>query len=116
MAANQVTLHQLLKTMVEADGTDLHVTTNTPPQIRVHGKLMKLQVDLGSESRVLVAGISKEYESADLLGRQIVMVANLEPARLMGIESQGMVLAASVDGKPVLLRPDDQVPNGTPVR
>ena len=97
--------------------TQLRVETVTEAEpVPPSNKLMKLQVDLGSESRVLVAGISKEYDSSELLGRQIIMVANLEPARLMGIESQGMVLAASVDGKPVLLRPDDPVPNGTPVR
>ena len=79
-------------------------------------KLLKLSVDLGDETRVLVAGIAKDYASEDLLGRQVVVVTNLQPAKLMGVESQGMVLAASVDGKPVLLRPDQAVPDGTPVR
>lgn len=79
-------------------------------------KLLKLSVDLGDETRVLVAGIAKEYPPEDLLGRQIVVVTNLQPAQLMGVESQGMVLAASVDGKPVLLGPDQTVPDGTPVR
>lgn len=79
-------------------------------------KLLKLTVDLGDESRVLVAGIAKDYAPAELLGRQVVMVANLQPARLMGVESQGMILAASVDGKPVLLQPDQEVPNGTSVK
>ena len=79
-------------------------------------KLLKLTVDLGDESRVLVAGIARDYTPAELLGRQVVMVANLQPARLMGVESQGMVLAASVDGKPVLLQPDQEVPNGTSVK
>lgn len=79
-------------------------------------KLLKLSVDLGDETRVLVAGIAKEYPPEDLLGRQIVVVTNLQPAQLMGVESQGMVLAASVDGKPVLLGPDEAVPDGTPVR
>lgn len=79
-------------------------------------KLLKLTVDLGEETRVLVAGIAREYGIDDLLGRQVVMVANLQPVKLMGIESQGMVLAASVDGTPVLLRPDASVPNGTRIR
>ena len=79
-------------------------------------KLLKLTVELGDESRVLVAGIAKEYPAEDLLGRQVVVVTNLQPAKLMGIESQGMVLAASVDGRPVLLRPDQDVPGGTSVR
>ncbi|CAI4032611.1 Methionine--tRNA ligase [Nitrospira tepida] len=57
-------------------------------------KLIKLQVDLGAEQRQIVAGIGKKYEPEQLVGRTIVIVANLKPAKLMGIESQGMVLAA----------------------
>ena len=79
-------------------------------------KLIKLTVDLGEETRVLVAGIAKDYAAEDLLGRQVVVVTNLQPAKLMGVESQGMVLAASVEGKPVLLQPDQPVPDGTPVK
>jgi methionyl-tRNA synthetase len=79
-------------------------------------KLLKLSVDLGSEQRTLVAGIAEAYEPEALVGKQVVMVANLQPATLMGVESQGMVLAASVDGRPVLLHPDSAVPNGCQVR
>ena len=79
-------------------------------------KLLKLTVDLGGESRVLVAGIAREYPTGELVGRQVVVVTNLEPARLMGVESQGMVLAASDGGRPVLLAPDQPVPDGTPVQ
>ena len=57
-------------------------------------KLLKLQVSLGSEQRQIVAGIGKKYEPETLIGKTIVIVANLKPAKLMGIESQGMVLAA----------------------
>ena len=57
-------------------------------------KFIKLQVDLGSEQRQIVAGIGKKYEPETLIGRRIVIVANLQPRKLMGIESQGMVLAA----------------------
>ena len=67
-------------------------------------KLVKLQVDLGTEQRTIVAGIAEAYEPDSLVGRTIVVVANLKPAKLMGIESNGMVLAASSDaGKPILL-------------
>ena len=67
-------------------------------------KLMKLQVDLGTEQRTIVAGIAEAYQPDSLVGRTIVVVANLKPAKLMGIESNGMVLAASSeDGKPILL-------------
>ena len=57
-------------------------------------KLLKLQVSLGTEQRQIVAGIGKRYEPESLIGKTIVIVANLKPAKLMGIESQGMVLAA----------------------
>jgi len=97
--------------------TELKVATVTAAEpISNSNKLLKLTVDLGNESRILVAGIAREYRTEDLIGRQIVMVANLQPAKLMGIESQGMVLAASVDGTPVLLRPDAPVPNGTSIK
>lgn len=57
-------------------------------------KLLKLQVSVGAEQRQIVAGIGKRYEPESLIGKTIVIVANLKPAKLMGIESQGMVLAA----------------------
>ena len=67
-------------------------------------KLLKLQVDLGREQRVIVAGIAEAYTPEALVGRTIVVVANLKPAKLMGVESNGMVLAASSDtGAPILL-------------
>lgn len=80
-------------------------------------KLIKLKVDVGTEQRTLVAGIADAYESAVLVGRSIVMVANLQPATLMGVESDGMVLAASEEGgRPVLLTLDQPLPPGTRVR
>lgn len=69
-------------------------------------KLLKLKVDLGSETRQILAGIAKHYAPEDLIGRTIVVVANLAPAKLMGLESQGMVLAASTaDGRLALVSP-----------
>ena len=80
-------------------------------------KLVKLSIDVGSEQRTLVAGIAEAYEPEALVGRTIVMVFNLKPAKLMGIESNGMVLAASPDGgKPTLVGFDQDVPPGTRVR
>jgi len=74
-------------------------------------RLLVLRVDLGGEERQLVAGIRAHYDPAALVGRQVVVVANLEPARLRGVESQGMVLAATDpdSNRIVLLRPDDVV-------
>ncbi|MCH9648011.1 MAG: methionine--tRNA ligase [Deltaproteobacteria bacterium] len=82
-------------------------------------KLLKLTVDLGEVgggTRTVIAGIAKAYSPEELVGQQVVVVANLKPAKLMGLESNGMVLAASVDGKPVVVRPSVPVPDGTQVR
>ena len=79
-------------------------------------KLLKLQVDIGTEQRQILAGIAKMYQPEQLVGRQIVIVANLEPRALMGFQSQGMLLAASGENGPVLLRPDNEVPSGTEIR
>jgi methionyl-tRNA synthetase len=79
-------------------------------------RLLVLRVDVGGEERQLVAGIRAHYEPAALVGRQVVVVANLEPARLRGVESQGMVLAAADGDRVVLLRPDDAVAPGAGVR
>ncbi len=78
-------------------------------------RLMVLKIDLGSEERQLVAGIKEHYAAEDLIGRQIVVVANLEPAKLRGIESQGMLLAASDDDKIVILNPEKPVAPGAKV-
>jgi methionyl-tRNA synthetase len=76
-------------------------------------KLLKLEVDIGHETRTVVAGIARLYAPEDLVGKTVILVANLKPAKLMGIRSEGMVLAA-VDGKDgsvaVIDRP---VPPGT---
>ena len=79
-------------------------------------RLLVLRVDLGGEERQLVAGIRAHYDPAGLVGRQVVVVANLEAAKLRGVESQGMVLAASDGDRVVLLRPDDPVVPGAVVR
>ncbi len=79
-------------------------------------KLVKLQVDLGSESRQVVAGIAESYEPGALVGKTIVLVVNLKPAKLMGVESNGMVLAGSIDGKAVLCTFDADVASGTKVK
>ena len=81
-------------------------------------RLVVLRVDLGGEERQLVAGIRAHYDPASLVGRQVVVVANLAPAMLRGVESNGMVLAAAdeASGKVVLLRPDEAVAAGSVVR
>jgi methionine--tRNA ligase beta chain len=79
-------------------------------------KLIKLQVDLGDEQRQVVAGIAETYAPESLVGKKVALVANLKPAKLMGVESNGMVLAASLDGKAVLISFDADVPAGTKIK
>ena len=80
-------------------------------------KLMRLEVDLGSETRTLVAGIAETYDADALVGRHVAVVANLKPAKLMGVESNGMVLAASPEhGRPMLVAFDEPPPPGSRVR
>ncbi len=80
-------------------------------------RLVKLQVDIGREKRQLVAGIAEAYEPEALVGKTIIVVANLQPARLRGVESQGMLLAASPEGgKPILATFETEVPPGAKVR
>ena len=80
-------------------------------------KLLKLSVDVGTEQRTVVAGIAESYEPEALVGRTIAIVFNLQPAKLMGIESNGMVLAASPDGgKAVLVSFEEPLAPGTRVR
>jgi methionine--tRNA ligase beta chain len=78
-------------------------------------KLMVLQIDLGTEQRQILAGIRNHYTPEELIGRQIVVVANLEPAKLRGLESQGMLLAASDEGRIIILSPEKTVQSGAKV-
>jgi methionine--tRNA ligase beta chain len=86
-------------------------------------KLLKLKVDLGSDPatagqdiRTIVAGIAKDYKPQSLIDKQLVILTNLEPRTIRGIESQGMILAAVVEEKAVILKPAKKVPSGTKVR
>ena len=85
---------------------------------RIEGsdKLIKLKVDLGQEVRQIVAGIAQFYDPGYLLNKELVILANLESRKLMGVESQGMVLAADVGGKPIILIPEKEIPPGSIVR
>jgi len=78
-------------------------------------KLLKLKVDLGTEQRQLVAGVAQEYAPEKLVGKKIAIIVNLEPAVIRGVESQGMVLAAEVDGKAVFAFYPDDVPAGSKI-
>ncbi len=80
-------------------------------------KLLKLVVDFGSEQRQIMSGIAEYYPDPSVLfGKQMPFIINLEPRKLRGYESQGMILAASGDGRPVLLHPEIEVPPGSIVK
>jgi len=79
-------------------------------------KLLKLEVELGEEKRTIVAGIAKSYSPEDICGKQIIVVANLKPAKLMGVQSQGMLLAAVSDDATTIATIEKTVPTGIPVK
>ncbi len=87
-------------------------------RVRGADKLLRLEVDIGSEVRQVVAGIAKAYEPEKLIGRKVVIVANLQPRKLRGLESNGMIVAASVgdDGQPVLATFLEDVPAGAKLK
>jgi methionyl-tRNA synthetase len=80
-------------------------------------KLLKLTVNAGDPTpRTIVAGIAEYYAPADLVGKKVVVVANLEPAKLMGVESNGMLLAGSVEGRLAVTVLDRDLPPGARVK
>lgn len=82
-------------------------------KVKKSSKLLKLQLDIGIETRQVVSGIAKYYTPDELVGKKVIMIANLKPAKLMGIESQGMILAASNENQLVLATIDKDIPVGT---
>ena len=79
-------------------------------------KLLKLSLELGSETRTVVSGIAKHYKPEELVGKNVIMIANLKPVKLRGIMSEGMILAASEGDKLVLSTVDSDIPSGSEVR
>ncbi|NLM09946.1 MAG: methionine--tRNA ligase [Clostridiaceae bacterium] len=82
-------------------------------KVKKSEKLLKLQLDIGVETRQVVSGIAKYYTPEELIGKKVIMIANLKPAKLMGIESQGMILAASNENDLVLATVDGDIPVGS---
>ncbi|MBD3346884.1 MAG: methionine--tRNA ligase [Chitinivibrionales bacterium] len=87
----------------------------TAERIKKSRKLIKLQVQIGSELRQVVAGIGEKYTPESLPGKQVVVVANLKPAKLMGVESRGMLLAASEEESLILVSPESPITSGARV-
>jgi methionyl-tRNA synthetase len=85
---------------------------------RVKGadRLLKLQLDLGFERRQVVSGIAQYYQPEELIGRKLVLVANLKPAKLRGELSQGMILAASEGDRVKVVEVPKEMPNGAVVK
>lgn len=105
-------------TIVYDDFAKLQLRAGTVTEAkRIEGsdKLLCLQVSLGGETRQIIAGIGTKYSPDDIVNKQIVVIANLEPRKLMGYESQGMLLAASDDTGPVILSPNSPVPDGSEI-
>ncbi len=84
-------------------------------KIKKSNKLIKLKVNIGGEERSVIAGIGKDYEPEYLIGRKVPMLINLKPRKVMGVESQAMILAAEEDGKLSILHPDKDVKEGSEI-
>lgn len=97
---------------------DLRVATiKSASDIEGTDKLLKLDVEVGEDKRTILAGIKKYYKKEDLVNKQIIIIANLEPRKMKGLESQGMLLAAGGKDEDVciLLQPDKEIKSGTKI-
>ena len=98
-------------------------TVESVEEIEGSEKLYKFTINIGAETRQVLGGLKPSYAKEELLGKQVIVLANLEPRMLMGLESQGMILCASLpaqagdeSGKPVILSPIQPAPNGSAIR
>ena len=100
------------------DFTKLKMKVGTVVDVKDHpdaDKLYVLSVDMGSEKRQVVAGMKKYYRPEEILGKQIIVIVNLDPAMIRGVESQGMLLAAEKGDDVVLLGADKDIGDGAKV-
>ena len=109
---NKITIDDFLKVELRVG------QVKVAEKVKGADKLLRLEVDIGSEVRQIVAGIAKAYEPETLVGRKVVIVANLQPRKLRGLESQGMIVAASLgdEGQPVLAGFLEDVPIGAKLK
>lgn len=92
-------------------------TVENVEDIEGSDKLYKFTINIGEEKRQILGGLKLSYQKEELINKQVLVLANLEPRIMMGLESQGMVLAASDEnGKPILIQPIKEVPNGSVIR
>jgi methionyl-tRNA synthetase len=111
VASNQVASNQTSQNLISIDDfKNVQLRTGkvlAAERVPKSEKLLKLQVDLGTEQRQILAGIGKAYTPEEMIGKIVTVVANLKPAKLMGLESQGMLLAANMpDGSLSLVTPE----------
>ena len=84
---------------------------------KVTEKLIKFIFDMGNEQRQIMAGMGEFFDNtSELIGKEMPLLVNIKPAVFRGFESQGMIMAADVDGKPTLLHPEKEIPAGSKVR
>ena len=102
----------------EFQKADLRIgTIVSADDLEESNKLIKLQVDIGTERRQVIAGIKKKYKIEDLVGKQVLIIANLEPKNLAGYESHGMLLCATnEESLPIFLAPESSVADGAGVK
>jgi methionine--tRNA ligase beta chain len=80
-------------------------------------KLIKMNVDIGQgETRQIIAGMAEYLKPENLTGKSVVVLVNLEPKEFMGLQSRGMILAADLNGRPILITPEEETPPGTKIR
>ena len=91
-------------------------TVKAAEKVEGSEKLLRLELQLGDEIRQVVSGIAKTYNPEDMLGKQVVVIANLAPRTLFGLESKGMILCASGESGPIILSPEQTVPAGSSVQ
>lgn len=97
-------------------GVDPSASSGQDPSADSTPRLGSGQTNSGRDIRQIVAGIARQYEPQALVGKRVVVLANLEPRVLCGVESQGMLLAADANGEPVLLSPERETPPGSVVK
>uniref|UniRef100_UPI001F27D158 methionine--tRNA ligase subunit beta n=1 Tax=Helicobacter bizzozeronii TaxID=56877 RepID=UPI001F27D158 len=90
-------------------------TILTAQSVPKSDKLLQLEVDFGDRVRLILSGIAKHYQPDDLMGKQVCALLNLEPRKIMGILSEGMILSASDSGKLKLIAPLEPMPNGSTI-
>ncbi len=109
-APSEITIDDFFK-------TDLRVAKVVAcEKVEKSDKLLKLQLSLGKETRQVVSGIAKYYTPEELVGKKVVLVANLKPAKLRGVESQGMILCGECGDNVRLVEPDQSLPEGSKIR